>query len=796
MSIETDLPLPPVENTPGALTSFTYLHEFLRSGWWGKVPDDFGGITARRYAVNSGLGDGHTPDGTALATFFAALPTAFTQNNVDRASNGIAGELPPGVYGTVGGTPQVLTGPTGAHRGAILVVGQGSEVTTLTLPSGAAGSRLAITSATRSANTFTLAFAAPHGKTAGQPVAVQVASMPGAIKWNHYTISDAAPGGDNTKLAYRAGAVGDANLNKLVTVGGFACFPNTFLNVLGFRDPTAVFFDRMSIIGPNNFGDPRDGIGLRLSSRCTVGNDFRSAGWWANYMVNGTDYGSPGTPQNTDHSWCFAKAGAPSDGGAHVLFLDNAPDAWPATGGGRDNHFQNVLMAATSPGGASFRVSDGGCLMTLDVGGINSKSSSYFVEFEGVDGVAPVQPQGIDTIFGVGAKLETFGTAAYYDWSKKRSIARVPHLGTRVESSAGINGGGGPTNNDNTDKPFAVTNVSLTTVLGHKVITATFPTGAGAHITPGDIMAIVCPVQTGLTAPDALRFSVDGRMVFDITGDVVSAFAPDGDGDGLPDLAGPFTGTAGFCCYMRIGEFRDNAFDTAHDVGPNDKVCAAQLFYDVGRLLTGSLDITATDSTQPQQRNRLPWFRVDDVINATATMDDFSFVITRGTDRFVPYPHDPTDPATSIEPGDLVECAVMGHATAVRQSVASKNTFLLGIAQTGNTTALPEGDAIVDPANGGRCIYRSAVILVAEYPSSITPASNDLTQGLANICAVNADGTIAANKLVVDAGNGHCQVVALTTGVPTAGQRVIGKSLRAASAGVVAVKLCVPYWTT
>lgn len=41
MTIEEDLPIPVVEGVAGSLTSYLYLHTFLRAGWWGKTPDDF-----------------------------------------------------------------------------------------------------------------------------------------------------------------------------------------------------------------------------------------------------------------------------------------------------------------------------------------------------------------------------------------------------------------------------------------------------------------------------------------------------------------------------------------------------------------------------------------------------------------------------------------------------------------------------------------------------------------------------------------------------------------------------------
>lgn len=483
-------------------------------------------LDARDY----GLGDGTTSNFQALTDAFTATSATRTDPATGKIVAGSALKIPSGTWavtppaGPVYGSVFPIIAPSNQNNGgSIWITGPASGSCTLET-TGPLGHALQITSATRGANsavspftgnTITLGFATAHNAVVGQTIYLRLLSRGRSVP-AHYTVI-AIP--DATHIQYKVAAVDDGtghtpsggNLDNLIppltyttyldpstptTVNNTCYFLEYFFEPLNFKQPHGCFIDRIGFSPGSPLDSPLDGIGLRMGSRVRAMDDCAISDFWINAAFNGTPHVHPSIPaaaqgpQNTDHNWITSKS-ILSATMYQIAFIDNSSTSYfrknsgPGLGGGRDNH-----MFATNIGGTGFAgigFNDAGNFETMDWGGLsNLKGGSYPLYFEGVDGVDPCEPTGIDCVHGA-VKIESPGSYSFaFDETKRRELVKTLGFYLRMESTVDINaadtgtpGGAGSTAQgtflDATDKPWAATNVSLATVSGMPILTATVP---------------------------------------------------------------------------------------------------------------------------------------------------------------------------------------------------------------------------------------------------------------------------------------------------------------------------------
>lgn len=799
-----------------------------------------GGNKTHLYATDYGLGDGVTSDATALTAFFAALSNAFTQLAITPTSStlGITGELPAGSYdGSALG--HVILAPANNTGGDIRLIGQGSGATTLTLAdrgsgNGCMGSKVTSTSATRSANIFTLGFGSGSIGSplcqVGDPVVVQVKTR-GVLRWAHYTCTANNFSGDYTKIQYQAFAAGSAN-DGCIPPLGVVYFPGTFLQPLNFKGQHRFFIEDLSLESGSATGTPMDGIGLRRSSRCHIGAGVQLLGWWSGEMINGgpmpTLLGNGA--QNTDHSFSSAYYGSNS---INTLIMTNTTNSYTTVGGGRDYHWNGTDMGA--PALYHIVCADDGSLETADFEGADFKSGYSVIRGEGIAGIPAAEPNMIDGLSGW-HKVESPGNWVWDDESKTRQAWSIQGVRQRFEAGIAINGTGNPTNF--TDQPYHLTSVTITGA----VMTATITeTGHGIGVTTA--------IQIGNGSNTA--FNQEGRVsAVDATGQIITVPLPQYTGANV--TAGGGTATMGTIGNTRLGTLNRFEFQPDWDFIGADRFVQAAMFFDLHTLQPGVFHMTQ-DNGGVATAQSLPQFRIRDAepiggTHAVTTVTGNNFASTEtefssrdigktitcanvagGADTiasFIDISHvamtgavtagtaltwsmsdvqNLDDPRVKVErghnswrvefhsgadanpilAGNVVELMTSAGGTLkVQRSTGSKTKLASGIAMTGN----PAGGRVSVTTNGltgnaARIFFNSPAILVTDPGTTLT-LGDDLTKLIST-------GVIAAGTLLADNGDG----TVIAWNGTTTGLRIIGQSIKAANANFVAARLCNPYWT-
>lgn len=186
-------------------------------------------------------------------------------------------------------------------------------------------------------------------------------------------------------------------------------------------------------------------------------------------------------------------------------------------------------------------------------------------------------------------------------------------------------------------------------------------------------------------------------------------------------------------------------------------------------------------------------------VGAAKAIPPFRFSVTHGQNKFYLYKHAQGDTNAIVKGGYCEFTSGSSGNLDLQSSVASRVKLGAGVAMgASGVGALPGVSTTVGAifnaaavgSSAARVFFDSPTLLVAQYPTvlSLTDETNQLI----------ASGSIAAGSLLADKGDGSGQVVqvALTTGVPTAGQRIVGQAIALATTGnPVAAVICHPYWT-
>jgi hypothetical protein len=251
-------------------------------------------------------------------------------------------------------------------------------------------------------------------------------------------------------------------------------FLQYLLEFLDYKQPHGLHIEQLSIEGGSNTDTPLDGIGLRHCMRNHIEDTVKVSGWWIGAGISDNAHSSAPTAagvqsgQNSDHSWCHGIF----DGNAyHLGFIDNSQTGYGKQGGGRDYHFSRSIF--NRPGRGHIIVNDAGSLQTIDLEQCNFAGGRHTIYCEGVDGVDPVEPRGVDCVVGW-FKTEAQGTWVFgYDETNRRTFWKAMDFHHRCESSVTTNGQGGTPGGagetavgsfpDDTWKPWPCLNQSLRT---------------------------------------------------------------------------------------------------------------------------------------------------------------------------------------------------------------------------------------------------------------------------------------------------------------------------------------------
>lgn len=268
-----------------------------------------------------------------------------------------------------------------------------------------------------------------------------------------------------------------------------------------FKGPHALYIDKMTLQGPRG-RSPLDGLGVRMCSRVHIQEDCTITGYWAALVYNGTPHGGrwrnyngawdsttnyipndavsgttgtttggsafmctaantnvqPGVAtgwqtywmqtgaQNTDHNW-VRSVNINGQCYANLLFCDYSPQSYfrqnprgttaVGLGGGRDNHLIHANLDAIDYYPIAFN--DTGNLESFDMFGTNIRAN-FGWKWEGVHGVDPKEPRGVDCIEGW-VKQEAGGTYTWQDETMLRTWFQPLGFQLRLEAGTSINGG-------------------------------------------------------------------------------------------------------------------------------------------------------------------------------------------------------------------------------------------------------------------------------------------------------------------------------------------------------------------
>lgn len=172
------------------------------------------------------------------------------------------------------------------------------------------------------------------------------------------------------------------------------------------------------------------------------------------------------------------------------------------------------------------------------------------------------------------------------------------------------------------------------------------------------------------------------------------------------------------------------------------------------------------------------------------SLDDPRVRIQRGANEWTVAFHSGADANAVIAGNPVEQVTSTGGTMKTIRSAASRVRRVMGFAMTGCPATPGRVSVTTNGLTGttGRVLLNSPTYLISRVGTVLT-LGDDLAQPIAG-------GSIAAGSLAVDNGDGTIVQVALTTGIPTAGQLVLGQVIKAATVGnPVGIRTCEPYWT-